>query len=270
MTTEAEKIADLAVRAQAASFIGPDKRMWTVVGNQLLEIPSAIPSMEFPQRIVQRLSVETADSLVDYIGAYRCPNKTALFASIKDDRIVGVVDYHESDDSGGTAMFGAHRVTLQLVRSLEWQAWAQADGKMVGQMEFVNFLEENREDIRSPDAASLLEISRDLQAIRKADFRSVVREGSQNYKIEFASATTASARKENVSVPAEFALGLPVYFGGEVVEMRALLRWKLTDENKLLLGFKLLRSERVRQSVFQQIVADVAARADVPAYYGSL
>lgn len=232
-----------------------------------------------PGRIAMLVAVETEQSLASYANRFKTSAST-LFASIATDTIVAVIDYHGStrdvpggspDEAGAVAFspsFREHRATLKLVRSLEWLAWAAVDGKLMPQLEFVRFLEENREDIHSPDAATILEACRDLQGLTKVDFRSVVREDSDNYKIEYAEEATARP-KGDITLPSEFILSLPVYFDDVEVQVAALLRWKI-DAGHLSLGVRLKRAERIRQAQFKQIVVGLNEATGLQALYGSI
>lgn len=229
-----------------------------------------------PGRIATLVAVETEQSLAAYANRFKTTAST-LFASIATDTIVAVIDYHGStrdvagadgDPLAFSPSFREHRVTLKLVRSLEWLAWAAVDGKLMPQLGFVRFLEENREDIHSPDAATILEACRDLQGLTKVDFRSVVREDSDNYKLEYAEEATARP-KGDITLPSEFILSLPVYFDDVEVQVAALLRWKI-DDGHLSLGLKLKRAERIRQAQFKQIVVGLHEATGLQALYGSI
>jgi uncharacterized protein YfdQ (DUF2303 family) len=229
-------------------------------------------------RIAGVVTLQTAASLAGYVNRYKtATSKAALFADIDRDSITAVLDFHESSkpvvddiDNGpvsGVAGFGEHVAKLDLPRSQEWQTWTGADGKLKPQLEFVRFLEENREDITSPDAATILEACRDLTSRRKVHFDSVVREDSDNYSITYEEETTAGTRKGDLNLPSGFTLSIPVYFGGEEVQVEALLRWKL-DDGVLLLGVKLKRAERIRQEEFHRVVDTIGADTGVDAFYG--
>jgi hypothetical protein len=229
-----------------------------------------------PGRIALAVNIETEQSLIAYANSFKASN-SVLFASISTDTMVCVLDYHASsrDDvskEGERVSFAPdfleHRATLKLPRSLEWQAWAGVDGKLLPQLEFVRFLEENREDIRAPDSATVLEAARDLQTMRKVDFRSVVREDSENVRIEYAEDAEARS-KTDVTLPSEFKLSIPVYFDGDEVEVYALLRWAV-DDGKLRLGVKLKFAERIRQAMFKAAVLKIAEATGVRAVYGSI
>lgn len=238
---------------------------------QLVEIPVGGVNVRRPGRAVAYVTLETADSLADYVNAFK-GDGTRLFGAISENSITAVLDYHEPVSSpGGEPDHAQHVAALKLPFSLEWKAWTEADGKLYPQLDFVRFLEENREDIASPAAADVLEACRDLQALRKVDFRSVVREDSENYKIEWADESDARSKKGDVTLPAEFKLSIPVYFEGRPVEVIALLRWKLdTDTGTLALGIKLKRAERIRQAMFKEVLAGVVEATDCEFVHGRL
>lgn len=217
-------------------------------------------------RIAQVVTLETQESLEEYVKRFT-DESSVLFASIENNRIDAALDYHRAD---GVRLQSAvsHRAILTLQLSYEWKAWTAMDGKLVSQLEFVRFLEENVEDIRSPDAATVIEACRDLQALRRADFRSVVREDSENYRIEYQEETNAKAKSDHLTLPSEFILSIPVYFDGQEVEVHALLRWKLEEEGGLKLGFKLKRVERIRQAEFKRIATEVRESTGAMLTYG--
>lgn len=238
-------------------------------GNESLkEIDGRGPHMAVAERIVQRVTLETTDSLIAYVNRFKAnagDDAVTIFASIKGDSFAAVMDYHTPEAAG----FGEHVASLKLQRSEEWKAWAERDGKMMDQLSFVRFLDENRADIVSPDTATLLELCRDLQGLRKADFRSVVRADSNNFKVEYAESAEVKRNTGELLMPTEFLLRLPVYFGGESHDLYALLIWQVVEGEGLKLGYKLRRPEKLRQAVFLSNVASIAASTSVEVVHGS-
>jgi uncharacterized protein YfdQ (DUF2303 family) len=237
-------------------------------GSERLSLVENLVRTDLEGRVVQSLTLETEESLIDYTkrGA---TTSAVLMASIASNVIVAALDYHAADEdrTADQDAYGSHTATLQLRHSLEWNAWAKVDGSMMKQLAFVRFLEENREDIVAPDAGTILDACRDLQALRKVDFRSVVREDSENVGIEYKNEAQVTG---HVTLPSEFKLSVPVYFGGPEVTIFALLRWELTDEGQLTLGFKLKRLDRIREAEFKRIVQEASEATGVPAFYGTL
>lgn len=271
--TEAGTIAALAAKASGASVVkASDNREFLVIpsGFTEKEVSDAYGlKLAKPRYIKQTVTIETADSLVDYVNRFKV-EETMLFAEISSNRIVALIDYHASSSADVAiehrADHVAHRVKMELPFSEEWQLWTKISGRLMPQLEFARFIEENGADIRAPDAAELLEAVRDLQAHRKVNFIKAVRTSSDNETFEYQDETKATT-KGGIELPTKFKLGIPVYFGEGDTELFAFLRWKV-DEGALTLGIQLHRVEHVRQAVFKQIVNDVASRAACPVVFG--
>lgn len=269
-------IADLAVKAagQAATIT-------TASGRQLLIVPdgythhdvteeNAVPPL-LPGHISQKVTVQTVDSLVDYVDAFKRSNGTRLFADIDNNAILAAIDYHRTTDDNepGIADHVAHTAALKLPFSVEWTAWIAASGKMSGQLDFARFLEENAADIVSPSGADLLDACRDIQTARNVDFKKVVRTNSDNECFEYADSTEARTKQGTVEIPSRFTLSIPVYFGQPPITLDAFLRWRL-EADKLQLGIVLHRPEHARQAEFRSIVTDAADRTGCPVVFGRL
>lgn len=266
--TEAGAIAALARKAAGEpQFVrSAEGREFLIVPvgatDREVTLPHSLPHYE-PHFISQGVTVQTADSLVDYVNRYK-GSDTLLFADIDRNLILAQVDYHAQDKAGHVA----HRATLQLAFSTEWDAWTKISGRLLQQLDFARFIEENSADIRAPSGADLLECVRDLQAHRKVSFVKAVRTATDHENFEWTEETEAKSRKGGVEVPTKFLLGIPVYFGEPDVELYAFLRWKL--EEGLHLGVQLHRTEHVRQAVFQTIVRSMVERTGCPAVFGKL
>lgn len=264
-TTEAGTIAELAVKAKGSPEV------ITAAGRTYVITPHDVAVKDItnqndldalvPTRIRQGVTLQTVDSLVDYVDRFKTDD-TILFANINTSSISALIDYHAPDHSAHVD----HKATMSLPFSEEWQTWKAIDGKLMDQLAFARFIEENAVDVVAPTGADLLEVCRDLQAVRKVDFRKAVRTNTDNENFEYSDETTA--KSGGVEVPSKFELRLPVYFGGETVALGAFLRWKL-EEGSLKLGVALHRAEHVRQAVFKQIVTEAGARTERPVVFGT-
>lgn len=270
--TEAGAIAELAAKASGAHVVkSSDEREFLILppGFAQHEVTDAYGlKVAKPRYIKQAVTIETADSLVDYVNRFK-GEETMLFADIAHNRVVALVDYHPaSSPDAESASHVAHRAKMELPFSEEWQLWTRVSGKLMLQLDFARFLEENASDVRAPDAGELLDACRDLQVRRKVSFIKAVRTSTDNENFEYSEETNAtSPKKGDIDIPTKFKLGIPVYFGGAETELFAFLRWKL-EEGALTLGVQLHRTEHVRQAVFKQIVDDVAARTGCAAVFG--
>jgi uncharacterized protein YfdQ (DUF2303 family) len=272
MSNEAETVADLARKAAIVQNIT------TTDGRQFLIVPQGYEAKDvsdahglkpgLPKYVAQKVEVQTLDSLVEYLNAYKTAH-TKLFANMQTNSIVGVIDYHHHD---GKAENGAHVVTMSLPFSEEWKLWTAIDGKLNSQLEFARFLEENHPDVVAPNAAELIEIARDLHGSRNIKLTKVVRTASDNESFTLDDATTLQSRSNgnSIEIPRQFTLSIPIYFGERNIDMTAFLRWKLDEEKGMMLGIKLWRPEHVRQAMFKDIVTGAADRAGLIAVYGKV
>lgn len=265
--TEAGTIADLARRASAATIVKTDS------GREFLLVPEGYRKDDVtdphglqptkPIYIKQAIVVQTLDSLVEYVNKYRSDD-TILFADVEANKIHAIIDYHRREG----AEHVAHSATMQLRHSEEWTAWKKIDGELMKQLDFARFIEENSADVVAPSGGELLDVARDLQAVRSANFKRAVRTNTDHENFEFADNTEMRA-KNGVEVPTKFELSIPVYFGERSVPLQAFLRWNLSVES-LVLGVKLHRAEHVRQAMFKEIVLDASSRTSTLAVYGKV
>lgn len=264
--TEADAIAALAAKAAGAHVVKTnDDREFLVVpsGFSDKEVSDAYGlKLAKPKYIKQTVTIETADSLVDYVNRFK-GSDSMLFAEISANRIVALLDYHAT----AQAAHVAHRAKMELPFSEEWTLWKGISGRLMEQLEFARFIEENAADIRTPSAGELLDACRDLQVRRKVNFIKAVRTASDNENFEYSEETNTTTKKGDLELPSKFVLGLPVYFGEPETEIHAFLRWRL-DEGSLKLGIQLHRTEHVRQAVFKAIVTGVAERTTCQAVFG--
>lgn len=265
--TEVAAVAALALQSAAAQIIPDGERRWLVVGEnaRVEEVTDPHDLKPKPSRIAQAITVQTVDSLVEYVNAYKKPN-TVLFADIAKNRIAAVIDYHGPDDPENTD----HVATMDLPFSEEWKAWTSIDGKYLEQLVFARYLEENSADISAPTGAELLEVCRDIQALRKVNFTKVVRTSSENESFEWTDETQATTRNGNLEIPTKFEIEIPVYFDGRTIKFFAFLRWVLIEGAGVKLGAQLHRPEHVRQAIFKELVGKVTDRTGCVTVFGHI
>lgn len=265
-TNFAETIATLATDAVAAHVIaGPNGRSFMVTPNGVtvgeITDPHGLIGPD-PIRINGCVKIHSADSLVEYANTFK-NDHSLILADVTSNTVRVALDYHAPD----RPQHVQHNAVLGLAYSQEWKTWLAINDRMMSQLEFARFIEENASEIAAPKGAELLEIVRDLQMLRKVDFRRVVRTASGDERFEYTDETTAKAG--DVEVPSKFKLQLPVYFDGLPVTLFAFLRHHL-DDGKVRLGISLNRPENVRQAEFKQVVVDIAERTGLKYVFGAL
>lgn len=196
---------------------------------------------------------------------------TVIFADLDAGQIIARLDWHSAseranDESEESSLPGPckHSVTLALRVSEEFSRWDKVQGKLLPQAEFAAFLEENAEDISAPQPASIIEISRDLEAVQDVTFKSRTRleNGDHGFVYE-----TETRTKGEVKVPREFVLSIPLYHGEAPLDIRCALRYRITPAG-LVLGFEWRRVEYQRQAQFRELATLIADETGCPVFFG--
>ena len=287
MTTEAEAVAAIVRSERTEPFVldADDRRFLILHGQTAQELKPLDGERPTPFHIEQRvtlqdrasrllaevrlrftegLGVEDIAVLISYLGAFALPS-TRILLDIERSVATAVIDYHQKDEAGHLL----HVASWPLQFAEEWKRWTGASGKMTAQFEFARFLEENAAEVVAPSGADLLSIARDLQAVRKADFKQAVRLDNFDTAFQYVEETTAKSKSGAIEVPTRFKLSLPVYYGEPAVEAYAFLRWKISDGG-LTLGYELHRAEFIRQSILRQIAVELADQTGVPVHLGRM
>lgn len=257
-------IAKMSDGRELAALIDPDTGAQTIK-----DVTSPSWRAPAPARVEQRVRLDAKDSFVAYLESFKTAN-ARLFAALDPKgggKIVGELDYHAAEAPPAPGL-RAHRATYELKDSEEWQRWSAISGKLMGQQEFIRFLEENAADIETPAGADILELAQDFSVNRKVDFRQAVRLSNGDMSFEYAAKAEATSKSGEIAVPTKFVLRIPVFFGEPTMQVHAFLRWRCEQGEGLKLGVELHRPVYVRQSLFQQIGQEIAERTAVPLHYG--
>ncbi len=199
-----------------------------------------------PERIKADVKVLDPESFCEYCNRF-ADSGSRLFAYEPEIKVIGVLDYHQADVR--SPRWCQHKITLTLRQSEQWKVWSAANNKKFAQMEFAEFLEQNSIDIVDPAPASMMEIARDLQATTEVDFGAGVRTQDGQIKFKYTETTKATVGGGQLAVPEQFIVNLPVFVGGQPIQMQALLRFRV-KENKLVIWYTLVRPEEVMRRAF--------------------
>lgn len=231
---------------------------------QDVTLPNAAEVL-MPKRATAVVGIDTATSLIDYMNRFKNPN-SMLFADADSGVIHGVIDYHkESFGSDVEARLCTHRATLELSESEEWETWTNGDERLMKHVDFATFLEENQWDVSKPTGADLLEICRDLQVKGDMSFGSSIRMGDTvqiNYQKEDDVST-----KNQMALPAQFEITIPVYFGEQAVRVLCFMRRNVSD-GRLSLGYKMSQCVLTERREFARIVGEVQAKTGLTTVFG--
>lgn len=206
-------------------------------------------------------------SLADYVNDHKVDGATALWAHPDTLEFVGIIDWHARGPDGAPA-WGEHRVTASLTRTHEWKTWREADNKLVPQVEFAEFLRDQRQVIVDPTGSDLLAIVQDFQASSSGRFKSRV--NPHNGEVDFTYTETVDGRGRDASVtmPEKLVLALIPFDGLEPVQVDALLRWRIRD-GQLVVGVQLQQVWQIERAAFDQAVQDLETATAITPYLGA-
>jgi uncharacterized protein YfdQ (DUF2303 family) len=107
-------------------------------------------------------------------------------------------------------------VLLALRKTEAWEQWLALDGKLMGQEQFAEFLEDHLPELLDPAAATMLEIAQSIQAATKAEFQSGTRLSTGERQFAYVENVTAKAgQRGDLTIPETFVVGLVPFEGSE-------------------------------------------------------
>lgn len=258
---------DAAIRAAliASPVIeGPDGRQYAALpeDHRLTEL---VNTLRLPPYPAQRLQFDNCASLVTYANRFR-DARSIIIADYDKLEITAHLDWHPHNQHEDFGLSGAqiHTATLKLRPSEEFARWNAVAGKLMEQADFARFLEENSTDVAYPEAATMIEISRDFEATVGQTYKSAARLDNGDRRMVFETETRA---KNEVVIPQKFTLNIPIYNGEEPDTLTALFRWR-AQGGGVALGFEWHRVEYQRQAHFEQIAASAAEETGLPYMMG--
>lgn len=178
-------------------------------------------------------------------------------------QIVAVLNGHGKGGPG----WGDFRVRIAFRPNPQWVKWQGLDGKLIGQTEFAEFVEDNLADIVTPAAAQMLEIVTQFQATRTTAMRRAIRLSSGQVQFEHVDNIDAKVGAGHIEVPEEITLSLAPMLGSPLYQVPARFRYRLA-EGSLKLGIKLQRIEDLMRSVIDDVVQKIEVSTNVSVLEG--
>lgn len=266
---DASTIADLAKASVALPSIVEDNdksRKFLVVpqGFRAEEITDPYGLVKEPPAYpVASVSLDSAESLCEFADDYSGALSSVVFGSLSETRFTFISDYHSDEKTAGRCEFWA---SYTLKKSQQWETWLQVGkGTLFGQLEFLRFIEENQDDVVAPSKAELLEMLKDFHAVRTMSVNKTVRAQFGVERFEFRDETKTGA----VELPTKVSILVPVYEDSEPVLVDLFLRWKIVDNEKLMLGLKIKNADLIERDAFNAIAKRVVDGLPVAVSYYS-
>lgn len=224
-----------------------------------------------PRRKTGTVTATDALSFADYVKKHGLP-QTEIWADAPTSALVAVINAHEGGTDAnidGWAGWGDHRVRLGLKPTTAWKAWVENDRKLLSQVEFGEHLEDRLIDIVEPDGATMLELAQTFNAQRSVHFESSKRLKSGETQLVYKEdETTTAGRKGDIAIPDRFTLALRPYEGCDPYKVTARLRYRISSEGALRLGYLLDRPEDTQRSAFDDIANLIHTELTQPIWNG--
>lgn len=221
--------------------------------------------LRLPGRARHIVTLDDRNSMTAFVNRFQRP-ETVLIADFPTLTISAVIDFHADQDSPVAEQARAcdFRADFKLLPSEEFLRWNAMEGEMHSQAEFAEFLDENSSDIEEPDSATMVEISRELEATVGAAFKSAVSPETGDRKFVY---ETETKTKGDIIVPKRFSLNIPLYNGEGPELLEARFRFRAMPDG-LLLGFTWHRVEYQRRAFFNAIATQIAEDTGRPVFAG--
>lgn len=228
--------------------------------------PSSIQAVEYwkeagtPRRKSGRVVCFDAASFNQVLADNADAGNIAIYFDRNPERpaVVAVLNGHGKTGPG----WGDFRAEIQFRPTPQWAKWNAIDGKMMSQVAFAEFLEDNLEDIAEPAGAVMLEIATYLEAVRTVNFRSGIRLGSGAVQFRHDQNDEAKVGAGTIDVPETIKLGIAPIFGLASYVVPARFRYRI-ENGRLTLGVKLQRIESMMALIVEDVIAKIERGANV-------
>lgn len=265
-TDNTQVIVDTALAAAPPAELAPGKYYaFTLPGGGFQRVDlTGDEYKDAPTRKTGTTIVRDSTSFLALFGKHADDN-SEVYADADKLTVTAVLDANTAEH----ARWAGHRLSLQLRTTDAWQQWMALDGKLMGQEQFAEFLEDHTAELLEPAAAAMLEIAQSIQGVAKAEFQSGTRLSSGERKLAYVETVTAKAgQKGELVIPETFVIGLVPFEGSEGYRMTARLRYRING-GPLQLGYKLERPADVLRTAFGDVVKEIGEDITVPVLNGS-
>jgi hypothetical protein len=245
-------------------------------GHKLEMIAPTTPVL--PGRVHATVLMHDQASFIAYINRYKT-EATQLFAepgflSGGTAKMQAVLDYHRAAANGEMkdkdnkkvtqANHTAHVANFVPRYSEAWTRWQAATKEPMEQAELAEFIEENRADIVDPSAAQMLDIVRTFKVKKDSEYDSLTYQADGAVKLHYSERVQ---QQGSTLFPEKLAIGIPVYFRGEVFKVGVFARFKLGG-GKVRFQLKLDRDDVIEDEAFKAMIEKVSEAVGIGAYLG--
>lgn len=265
VTLENQAVADLALRASEIQKID---------GTPIAMLPASVKAVDLEQHLAAptrkrgTIRANDVESFCHVIARHGVTETTEIYRTTTPPRFEAVFNAHALGGAGAPG-WADFRAVYDCPLSVEWKEWTGADGRKMNQADFAQFIEDNLPDIVEPAAATMLEVSRTLEAKKKVNFASGIRLSNGQQEFTYEEQIQGTAQKGRLQVPEVFFLGISVFEGGPRYRVPARLRYRISDGGALTMWFDLERPHKIIEDAVTEIVNAVQTKTGITTINGT-
>lgn len=231
------------------------------VALQTVSLETGLPSPVRKRGITQVFDAASFNAILEANDG----EKATIYIN-RDANTPAIVAILNGNGHGGPG-WGDHRAEILFRFTPQWLKWKSISGKMLGQLEFAEFIEENLSDIAEPASAAMLEIAQELSVKRSVDFKSAVRLQDGRFQFQNIENVEAAVSSGQIGIPTTITLGLAPVFGLPPFKIEARFRYRI-ENGKLKMGIILQRMEDLMEAVVNDMVNGTVGAEGRPAVVG--
>lgn len=226
-----------------------------------------------PRRKSAKVSLHDAPSFIDYVRRHGSLTYSTVWCVA--DYAAGKVQFTGIlNDHGETAeepQWRDHKAGYTPTFSQEWANWVEKHKKTFSQAEFAQFIEDNLKDVASaeglPTGAQMLEMALSFEANQDMRFKSAIRLQNGGVQMSFVQ-DDDSQTLARMQLFDRFAIGIPVFWGGDAYRIDARLRYRVRD-GKLTFWFELIQQDKVLESATSTLIEQIRTGTGNPFFFGN-
>lgn len=208
-----------------------------------------------PSRKCGGITLLDAASFCTHIESQR-NDDSVIYCNPHVPRFTVVFNEHAKDAAG----WRDHTATWACPVSVEWTTWTGQNGKQLSHEKFAQFIEDNAPDCVMPDSATMIEISRSLEAKKSVQFGSSKRLDNGEHIIAYEEKIEGTVGKGQMPVPERFVIGIAPLDGGPKYRLDARWRYRISQEGKLTMWFDLDRPHKIMEQAVKEVSEWIAAK----------
>lgn len=211
--------------------------------------------LEAPRRDRGTTVLHTPESFIEWVRTNRSDDPTpAVFADVDQLTVTAVLDPSKPD----TPRWADSRGVVTLRPTPEWVAWSKADGALVPQAAFAEFVQRWAHTFLDPTAMDMRDVAESLTIYGESKVSDAVRtrDGQRSIVYEETLTTSATNAGGRVDVPEQITVRCPLFEGTDPEEIELLLLFRRDGGVKL--GVQIIDRPGLLRRAFDQVTSQIA------------